>query len=89
MTRCVQRLSPEATKANLEYRDIITENNARYYRYAKAIKEQKTCLACHGQSKDISTEVQNALDKQYPNDIARSYEVGDVRGAVSIRYRLS
>ena len=84
----LQQQSADPAKANLEYSQITTENNARYYRYAKAIKVQPMCLACHGQKNDISTEVKNALDQYYPNDIARDYQVGDVRGAVSIRYRL-
>lgn len=88
-----QQLSTEPTKdklakANLAFGQIVTENNARYYRYAKAIQVQKMCLACHGKAEQISSEVLSALNQHYPNDIARDYEIGDLRGAVSIKYKL-
>jgi hypothetical protein len=84
-----QQTLAEPAKANLEHSQVSTENGVNYYRYAKAIKVQDVCLSCHGQPHDISTDVLKALDKHYPNDIARGYKVGDLRGAVSIKYKLN
>ena len=40
------------------------------------------CLACHGQS--LAPEVSAALDALYPDDQARGFAVGDIRGAFTI-----
>jgi hypothetical protein len=38
------------------------------------------CLQCHGKSDDLSAEVRAALAKQYPQDHAMGFAVGDLRG---------
>lgn len=50
--------------------------------YAKPIKTDGICLACHGQA--IATEVKQALEKHYPRDQATGYELGELRGIFSI-----
>jgi hypothetical protein len=53
-------------------------------RYMKAIPTAaKPCLACHGAK--ISPEVAAKLDDIYPEDKARGYGAGDIRGAFTIR----
>ncbi len=55
----------------------------KVFRYMKAIPTaEKPCTICHG--KNISPELKNALDKAYPNDQARGFATGDIRGAFSI-----
>lgn len=89
LANLAQQASTAPADAPLEYSQITTENGVRYYRYAKAIKVQAMCLKCHGQPQDISADVLKALDQHYPNDIARGYKAGDLRGAVSIQYKLN
>jgi hypothetical protein len=48
----------------------------------KAIPTAKVCLACHGSA--ITPEVTAALDEAYPQDQARGYAEGDIRGAFSL-----
>jgi len=84
-----QQTLTASADAPLEFSQVTQENGVRYFRYAKAIKIQDMCLKCHGQAQDISPDVLNALDKHYPNDIARGYQVGDLRGAISIKYKLN
>ena len=48
----------------------------------KAIGTQPVCTLCHGAS--IAPEGTAALDALYPEDRAREFEVGDIRGAFSI-----
>jgi hypothetical protein len=48
----------------------------------KAIPTGEVCLACHGS--DITPEVAAAIDERYPDDMARGYSLGDVRGAFSL-----
>lgn len=46
--------------------------------YAEAIWVAPPCLVCHG--KAVSPTVEAKLQKAYPNDAARGFEVGDFRG---------
>ncbi len=48
----------------------------------KAIPTGGVCLSCHGQR--ISQPVEAKLERLYPNDRARGYELGDIRGAFTI-----
>lgn len=61
------------------YRDDLQP--ARY-RFMQAQATGALCLACHGES--LSPEVSAALDAYYPDDIARGYRLGEVRGAISL-----
>jgi len=56
------------------------------FRYMKAIPTQALCLTCHGE--DIPADVLKRLDAAYPDDEARGYREGDIRGAFSLRKRI-
>lgn len=44
------------------------------------------CLACHGDAKnDIEAGLLYKIDSLYPNDLARGFEVGNLRGMWSIK----
>ncbi|MGR3810370.1 Tll0287-like domain-containing protein [Jiulongibacter sp. NS-SX5] len=43
---------------------------------------QGLCLSCHG--KNLNNDLTNQLKKLYPNDIARGYEVNELRGLWAI-----
>ena len=70
----------------LEAHEIVTRDGSRELRYMKAIGTAALCLTCHGSS--LSKEITSALDERYPNDKARDFEVGDLRGAFSVTKRL-
>ncbi|MCK5167768.1 MAG: DUF3365 domain-containing protein [Rhodospirillaceae bacterium] len=53
------------------------------FRYMKAIPTAaKPCLACHGEK--VPPKVEEALKALYPDDKARGYKAGDIRGAFTI-----
>lgn len=52
------------------------------YRFMKAQGVEKVCLNCHAAK--IKPETEEALKKHYPNDTARGYSLGQVRGAFSL-----
>ena len=54
------------------------------FRMMKAIPLQEGCLGCHGNN--IKPEIAAMLDEKYPNDQARGYAVGDIRGAFNLRH---
>jgi hypothetical protein len=51
-------------------------------RYMKAIPTGALCLNCHGTV--IPPDIDRKLDEAYPDDEARGYYLGDVRGAFSV-----
>lgn len=55
-------------------------------RLMKAIPTAEACLACHGQS--IEPELAALIDQHYPQDQARGFASGELRGAFSLRYPL-
>ena len=71
--------------AKMEYAEIVQGSGGKKeFRYMKAIPTAaKPCLACHGSK--ISPEVAAKLDELYPEDKARGYSAGDIRGAFTIR----
>lgn len=78
----------EARKANgespkgMSYASVVDTEDGEVYRYMQAIPTQEVCLACHG--KDITPDLAAALDKAYPEDQARGYSLGDIRGAFTL-----
>ena len=66
----------------LDHAEIVAANGQRVFRYMKAIGTQPVCTACHGTR--IAPEVAARLDALYPEDRARGFMVGDIRGAFSI-----
>jgi hypothetical protein len=68
-----------------EYFKIVEEDEVKYLRYMKPILVQAPCLNCHGSREQIVPEVLQIIDKRYQNDKAVNYQIGDLRGAVSIQ----
>lgn len=67
----------------LEFFAVIDDDKGqKTFRYMKAIPTTAPCLACHGDS--ISPEVDVRLKELYPNDTARGFREGDLRGAFTI-----
>lgn len=68
--------------AKIEYAEVVDTGGKRQFRYMKAIPTVDICTKCHGV--DIAPEVIDHLDKLYPEDKARGFKPGDIRGAFSI-----
>lgn len=69
----------------LAYYRMDESNGEADFRYMRAIPTQPMCLTCHGDS--IPTAVLDQLDRLYPDDQARGFQAGDIRGAFSLRKR--
>jgi hypothetical protein len=52
------------------------------YRYMQAQGVEPVCLVCHGEL--LSASVKEMLDQYYPNEQARGYAMGQLRGAISL-----
>jgi hypothetical protein len=67
-----------------EYAGFSEIDGMNVIRYMKPIIVQNECLSCHGSSEYIPDAVSSLLTELYPEDKARDYSIGDLRGAVSI-----
>ncbi len=73
----------------LEYAKIVEDKDgSRNIRYMKAIPTGKVCLVCHASTEHLDAGVVERLDKLYPEDQARGFKVGDLRGAFSVQETL-
>ncbi|MBK8181811.1 MAG: DUF3365 domain-containing protein [Candidatus Competibacteraceae bacterium] len=67
----------------LEFFAIIDDDQGqKTLRYMKAIPTTTLCLSCHGEN--INPEVDAKLNEWYPNDKARGYQEGELRGAFTL-----
>lgn len=69
----------------LEYAEIVSEPGGRYFRYVKALPVAPLCTNCHGTADKIPPAVKERLTAEYPADRATGYEVGQIRGAITVK----
>ena len=93
-TKVLQQFEERRTKGEgpdtLAYAEIVEEGDEKYFRFMKGIimppVEKMPCLKCHGENIDPKIAVK--LDELYPQDKARGYKAGQVRGAFTLKKRL-
>lgn len=59
--------------------ETVQKDGKPHHLYMKPIGTQPVCLACHGA--DLAPVLAAKIDGLYPEDKARGFKVGDVRGA--------
>lgn len=69
----------------MEFAEIVLEPAGRAFRYVKAIPMAQPCLVCHGPVANLSEAVKSQLASEYPFDRAVDFQVGQVRGAISVK----
>ena len=69
--------------ATIDHAAIIMRDGKRVIHYMKAIPTGEICLNCHG-GMEVKPEVAAKLAEFYPDDKARGFRVGDIRGAFTI-----
>ena len=84
------RFAADGVKPEAEHVGVSTEQGKRYLRYLKPIViPGELCLKCHGDPASMDPKVVEILRSRYPQDRATEHQVGDLRGAVSVRIPLS
>ncbi len=63
--------------------EVVEEDGRQVFRMMKAIPTAEVCTKCHGA--DIAEPVAAKLDELYPEDQARGFQVGDLRGAFTLK----
>jgi len=66
----------------MAYAEVLDAAGGTRYRFMKAIPTGELCLVCHGAT--IDSEIAAALDAAYPQDQARGFALGDIRGAFTL-----
>lgn len=67
----------------MAYSEVVEESGTKVFRFMKAIPTAALCLSCHGEN--IEAAVEGRIEELYPEDRARGFNIGDIRGAVTIR----
>jgi len=73
-----QRQANGESAAKMAYMEVVDGS----FRFMKAQGVEAVCLNCH--AAEIKPEVEAALKQKYPNDKARGYTLGQIRGAFSL-----
>lgn len=85
-----QRRANGESPDTLAFAEVVDEGGDRYYRFMKGIVmppvDKMPCLKCHGE--DLDSQVAAKLDELYPQDQARGYKAGQVRGAFTLKKKL-
>lgn len=63
--------------------DLHESGNGRIRVY-KPIMLQPVCLNCHGPDEQLLPDLKTLLDELYPEDRARGFQVGDLRGGFRV-----
>jgi hypothetical protein len=69
--------------SQLEFTESLVVDGKEQFRYMKAIPTQAICLTCHG-GDNVAPEVAAAIERYYPDDRARGFSEGDLRGAFTL-----
>lgn len=77
-----RRHAEGAPPEQLERLAVVAAAGGERLRYMRAIPTGGLCLACHGERLD--PEVAAALDRLYPQDQARGFRTGSLRGAFTL-----
>lgn len=68
--------------ATMEFHAAAEQEDKTVFRYMKAIPTAELCVVCHGA--EVAPELEAKLAELYPQDQARGYQPGDIRGAFTI-----
>lgn len=82
LTQFLAQAETGADLSKLEFAEIVDGPDGKSFRYMKAIPTGALCLLCHGT--EIGEDVVVALDELYPQDQARGFKEGDLRGAFTV-----
>lgn len=76
-----RKLAGEAP-ASIEFYAVAEQKDRTVFRYMKAIPTAELCVVCHGD--ELAPDLEAQLLELYPQDQARGFKAGDIRGAFTI-----
>ncbi|MGV6847189.1 MAG: Tll0287-like domain-containing protein [Marinibacterium sp.] len=78
----LKREADGAKAKDLVKTEIVTENGEKVFRMVKAIPTGEVCLTCHGAN--VKPDVEATLAEYYPDDQARGFAPGQMRGVFTL-----
>jgi len=78
-----QRKQQGESIKKMEFFEVIKQDGKSTFRYMKAIPTAGLCLTCHGGA-EVKAPVVAKLHRLYPQDQARGFKAGDIRGAFTL-----
>lgn len=81
LTSFAERVADGHVDPPPEHFEVLPDGRQRYM---NAIIIQPPCLVCHGV--ELAPAVAEAIDERYPEDAARGYSAGELRGAFTITW---
>jgi len=79
----------KAKKERLKLKTITYSKENTFIFYKPILLGMSTCLQCHGNSDEISSEVSEKLATLYPNDEAINFKLNDLRGFWKVTKKLN
>ncbi|WP_338107714.1 DUF3365 domain-containing protein [Leptospira weilii] len=73
----------ESQKTGMAPYTIVLSKDKEVRILQPIILQNPTCLQCHGGPQDINPAVSKKIAELYPNDQAKGYKLGELRGAFS------
>ena len=89
LARFGERIRRGEDPREVSFSRLVSEPGGQYFRYMQAIGVAPVCLSCHGDTQAIPDSVRKRLQTEYPHDQAVGYQVGELRGAISIKQPLA
>lgn len=82
LEKFARRAARGEAAGELEHAEFTERDGEPVFRYMRGIGVQEACLTCHGEA--VQAPVAQALERLYPEDKARGYRAGQLRGAFTI-----
>ena len=82
MDEFLAKIAEGEAPENLAKAGIVEEDGQQVFHMVKAIPTAGLCLRCHGSN--IEDDVTAKLDELYPEDEARGFSPGDMRGVFTL-----
>jgi len=79
----------KAKSEGLKLKTITYSKANQYIFYKPILLGMSTCLQCHGNSDEISSDVSEKLAELYPNDKAINFKMNDLRGFWKVTKKLN
>ena len=71
--------------ASLERAEVVMEGGQAVCRYIRALPTMELCVNCHGRPERLNPAAAARIKELYPADRAVGYQVGEIRGAITLK----
>ena len=78
-----ERKAAGESPKTLEFSETVMVDGKKTFRFMKAIPTGEVCMNCHG-GDQVKAEVAETIKGFYPDDEARGFKPGDLRGAFTL-----